>query len=146
MAVPPIPEGFHTITPYLSVEGADRFIDFVKTAFKAKEMMRIPSPDGSIMHAQVLIGDSPLMMTEACEKLPAMPASIYLYVEDTDATYARSIVAGAVSIHDPADQFYGDRSSGVKDPFGNLWWIGTQQEIVSPEKLKQRMASFQDGQ
>ncbi len=90
------------------------------------------------MHAQVKIGDSFVMMGEPMGEFQPMPASIYLYVEDTDATYQRALEAGATSIMEPADQFYGDRNAGVKDPFGNLWWIGTHIEDVSPEEIEKR--------
>jgi uncharacterized glyoxalase superfamily protein PhnB len=139
MAVKPIPEGYHTITPHLTVQGVAKLIDFLKKAFDAKEIMSHPGPDGRIMHAEVKIGDSIVMMGEAGGEWQPMPAALYIYVPDTDATYKRAIQAGATSVREPADQFYGDRSGGVKDPCGNQWWIGTHKEDVSPEEMKKRM-------
>ena len=138
MAVKPIPEGYHTVTPYLVVKGVAKLIDFLKQAFDAKEMHRTTQPDGTIMHAEVRIGDSAVMMGEARNEAQSMPGSIYLYVNDTDATYKRAIQAGATSIMEPADQFYGDRNGGVKDPVGNHWWIATHIEDVSSEELAKR--------
>ncbi len=138
MAVKPIPDGFHTVTPYLIVEGVSALIDFLKAAFNAKEHHRTTLPNGRVMHAQVQIGDSMIMMGEAMEGFPAMPASIYLYVPDTDAMYRKAIEAGAQSVMEPADQFYGDRNAGVRDAAGNMWWIGTHIEDVAPEEIAKR--------
>jgi PhnB protein len=137
--VKPIPEGFHTVTPYLVVEGAARLLEFLKRAFGAQEL-EPPStrPDGTILHAAVRIGDSPVMLAEASEPWKPMPTGIYLYVEDTDATYRRALEAGGTSLMEPADQFYGDRNAGVKDPSGNFWWISTHVEDVPPEEMKRR--------
>ncbi len=121
MTVKPIPDGFHSVTPYLIVEGVPGLIDFLKAAFDAKEIHRTDLPDGRVMHAQLQIGDSMVMMGEAMEGLPAKPASLYLYVHDADAVYKRALEAGAESLMEPADQFYGDRNAGVKDPTGNTW-------------------------
>src|SRR5918996_1347556 len=101
-----------------------------------------PIPDGTIMHAEVKIGDSTLMMGEASDKWKPMPASIYLYVNDADLVYKRALQAGATSLMPPADQFYGDRHGSVKDPAGNIWWIATHKEDVSPEQLKERAEAF----
>jgi PhnB protein len=138
MAVKPIPEGYHTVTPYLTVQGAANLIDFLKQAFEAQETERITQPDGAIGHAEVRIGDSIVMMTDAGGERKPMPSGIYLYVNDTDAVYQRALQAGAASIMEPADQFYGDRSAGVQDPSGNHWWIATHKEDVPPEELKKR--------
>jgi uncharacterized glyoxalase superfamily protein PhnB len=142
MAVKPIPEGYHTVTPYLIVPGVPKLIDFLKAAFGAEETHRMAGPDGTVMHAQVRIGDSVVMMAEAAGPWKPMPAGIYLYVEDTDATYRRALEAGATSLMEPADQFYGDRSAGVKDPSGNSWWIATHKEDVPPEELRRRHEAF----
>jgi PhnB protein len=142
LAVTPIPEGYHTVTPYLVVQGVPTLIDFLKQAFDAQEIMRIPRPDGAIMHAEVRIGDSAVMMGEAMGEFQPMPGSIHLYVNDADATYQRALQAGATSIMEPADQFYGDRSAGVVDPVGNRWWIATHQEDVPPEELARRAEAF----
>jgi PhnB protein len=103
-------------------------------------MHRFSGPDGTVGHAEVRIGGSPVMMGEARGPWPAMPCAIYLYVNDTDAVYRRALAAGATSLMEPADQFYGDRNAGVKDPCGNFWWIATHKEDVSPEELQARAA------
>lgn len=139
MAAKPIPEGHHTVTPYLLLHGAGKLIDFLKRAFNAQEMMRHALPDGRIMHAQVKIGDSILMMGEPPPEWKPVPASFYLYVPDVDAVYNQAMSAGAVSMSAPRDEFYGDRVSGVKDPFENTWWIATHKEDVSDEELMRRM-------
>lgn len=138
MAVKPIPEGYNTVTPYLIVKGVPALIDFLKQAFDAKEIERHSQPDGSVMHAEVKIGDSILMMGEAAGKWSPMPAGFYLYVTDTDAVYKRAMQSGATSVMEPMDQFYGDRNAGVKDPSGNQWWIATHKEDVSREELAKR--------
>lgn len=136
--VRPIPEGYHTITPYLIVEGVPKLIDFLKSVFGAEEMERFTDSKGGISHAEVRIGDSVLMMGEATTDWKAMPASLYIYVKDTDAAFNRALQAGATSIKEPADQFYGDRNAGVKDPSGNCWFIATHVEDVSREEMKRR--------
>ena len=138
MAVKPIPDGYHTITPYLVVQGAPKLIDFLQQAFEAQETERITQPDGTIGHAEVRIGDSVVMMAEARGEWKPMPSAMYLYVNDTDAVYQRALQAGAISTMEPANQFYGDRSAGVRDPSGNQWWIATHQEDVPPNELKKR--------
>ncbi len=138
MAVKPIPEGLHTVTPYLVVSGVARLIDFLKQAFDATEMHRSTRPDGTVMHAQVKIGDSPIMMGEVWGEFPPKAASLYLYVPDTDVVYKRALAAGAVSIMEPMDMFYGDRNGGVKDFAGNEWWIATHIEDVPPAELERR--------
>lgn len=135
--VKPVPAGYHSVTPYLMVDGAAALIDFLKEAFEAVETERLPGPDGKVGHAEVRIGDSVVMMGEG-DRYGVMPAAIYLYVPDVDACYARALAAGATSLMEPADQFYGDRSGGVKDAFGNLWFVATHKEDVSPEELARR--------
>ncbi len=143
MAVKPVPEGYHTATPYLIVPNVAGVIDFLKQAFGAEEIHeRMQRPDGAIMHAEVRIGNSPIMMGEPTGQFQPMPASIYLYVADTDAAYQRALKAGGTSLMEPADQFYGDRNAGVRDPAGNVWWIGTHKEDVSPEELRRRAAQM----
>ena len=137
-AVKPIPEGFHAVTPYLLVEDAAGLIPFLEKAFGAKLLGRYDAPDGRLMHASLEIGDSKVMMGQAAAEWPAMPCMIHLYVEDTDAVYRRAVEAGARSIREPADQFYGDRSAGVADPAGNQWWISTHVEDVSDEEIARR--------
>ena len=146
MAVKPIPEGYHSVTPYLVVQGVPTLLDFLKHAFDATEIMRMPRPDGAIMHAEVRIGDSIVMMGEATGEFQPMPASIHLYVHDADATYQRALQAGATSTMEPADQFWGDRHAGVMDPVGNRWWIAMHQEDVPPEELERRADAFRQQQ
>jgi len=141
MPVKPIPEGYHSVTPYLVVEGVAALIDFLKQAFDAHEIERMARPDGTIQHAEVRIGDSVVMMGETPAETESMPTTLYLYVSDTDATYARALQAGATSVREPADQFYGDRSAGVKDRSGNFWYIATHVEDVSREELARRAAA-----
>ena len=141
MSVKPIPEGYHSVTSYLLVEDVARLIDFLKQAFQATEMHRMSRPDGRVGHAEVKIGDSMVMMGEAQGDWKPMPATLYLYVEDTDAVYRQALAAGAASIMEPADQFYGDRNAGVKDPCGNVWWIATHIEDVSREEIARRAAA-----
>lgn len=140
MAVKPIPEGYHTVTPYLVVEGAAGLIDFLKQAFDAQEVFRMPGPNDTVGHAEVKIGDSMIMLADAGAEHPARPCMICLYVEDVDTLYQRAVAAGATSIKEPANQFYGDRSGGVTDASGMQWWISTHIEDVSPEELQKRAA------
>ena len=142
MSVKPIPEGFHSVTPYLVVPGVARLIDFLKQAFEAQELHRTAQPDGTVMHAEVRIGDSVVMMGETMGERKPMPGCIYLYVNDTDAVYRRALQAGATSLMEPADRFYGDRNAGVQDPAGNQWWIATHQEDVSPEEMAKRVEAY----
>lgn len=138
MAVKPIPEGYSTVTPYLVVEGASKLIDFAKQAFGAEERSRMDMPDGKVGHAEIVIGDSIIMLSDAAGEWKPIPAMIHLYVEDADKTYQRALEAGATSLQEPADQFYGDRSSGVLDPVGNRWWIATHVEDVPPDEMNKR--------
>jgi PhnB protein len=125
------PPGFATLTPYLFVTGAARFIAFLAEAFGAEEIGRSTLPDGRIAHAQLRLGNAMLMASEAVERYPAMPGSFYLYVTDVDATMARALAAGARLELEVADMPYGDRQGGVRDPFGNLWWI-SQRLVDAP--------------
>ncbi|MCW5981917.1 MAG: VOC family protein [Bryobacteraceae bacterium] len=143
MAVKARPEGYHTITPYLVVPGARALIDFLKRAFGAEEPHELmAADDGSIMHAEVRIGDSVIMMGESSAQWPPMPAMLYLYLDDVDAAYRRALEAGATSIREPADQFYGDRNATVKDPSGNLWCIAVHKEDVSREEMARRAEAY----
>ena len=138
MAVTPIPEGYHTLTPYLIADDLDTLIDFLKTAFGATENERLPGKDGKTGHADVSVGDSHVMLGAAQESWPALPCMTYVYVPDTDATFARALAAGATSVQEPGDMFYGDRNAGVKDPLGNYWWIATRLEDLSRAELEKR--------
>lgn len=136
MTVKPIPDGYTSITPYLTVKGVDTLLDFVKKAFDADETVRMPRDDGSIGHAEVAIAGSIVMMGEPRDE--PMPGMIHLYVDDCDATYRRALESGATSVQEPADQFYGDRTAGVKDPTGNVWWIAKHIEDVPDEEMARR--------
>jgi len=138
VAVKPIPDGHNTVSPYLVVPGVAKLIDFLKEAFQARELYRSARPDGTIMHANLKIGDSMVMMGEAAGAFPARPCNLYLYVTDVDATYTKAVRAGGESVMEPRDQFYGDRNAGVRDPSGNTWWLATHVEDVAPDELERR--------
>jgi PhnB protein len=123
-----VPEGYQAVIPYLVVDGAEKVIEFLKQTFHAKEMLRMAGPDGKIGHTEVRIGDCVVMLSDAQGPWKPMPAMIYVYTEDVDAVYQRALQAGATSVSEPKDQFYGDRSAGVTDACGNQWWIGTHIE------------------
>jgi uncharacterized glyoxalase superfamily protein PhnB len=143
MAVKPIPGGYRSITPYLIVEGAARLLQFCKQAFGAQEVFPpMPAPGGTIGHAEVRLGDSIVMMADATPEWRPLNSMIHYYVDDVDAVYKRALQAGATSLREPADQFYGDRSATVKDPCGNLWTISTHKEDVSREELERRVAAM----
>ena len=142
-AAKPVPKGFHTVTPYITAQGADKVIAFMQQAFGAEfDHEPMKRPDGSLMHATLKIGDSMVMIAEAPEPAKAMPASLYLYLPNVDAAYQRAIKAGATSVMEPADQFYGDRCGGVKDPAGNQWFLATHIEDVQVAELKRRADEF----
>ncbi len=143
--VKPVPEGYHSVTPYLVVRGVDRLIEFLQQGLGAVEKERHARPDGVVMHAELKVGNSMLMMGEAPDEHAAAPSNLYLYVEDVDRTYRQALQAGGTSVREPADQFYGDRIGGVKDPSGNTWWISTHVEDVSPEELERRQRAGQQG-
>ena len=135
----PIPDGYHSVTTYLTVPGVARLMEFLKQAFGAIEIERMQDPSGRVAHAQMKIGDTLVMMGEP--QGPGQqpkPCNLYLYVEDVDAVYQRAIAAGGKSISEVKDQFYGDRSGGVEDPSGNGWWIATHIEDVSSEEIARR--------
>jgi PhnB protein len=119
------PAGFHSVTPYLVVPGADRLLQFLKDAFDAEEVGVYRKEDASIMHAELRIGDSIIEMGQANDKWTATPASLHLYVPDTDAVYHKALAAGAESLTEPTDAPYGDRTAGIKDPSGNHWFLAT---------------------
>ena len=140
MAVKPVPEGYRTVTPYLLVRDAAKLIDFLTQGFGGIERHRTTLPNGVVMHAEVQIGDSRVMLGQVPLGHAPMAAGIYLYVPDADAVYAGAINAGAVAITPPSDQFYGDRVGGVNDPAGNTWWIATHQEDVPADEIARRAA------
>ena len=121
------PDGYSTVSPYLIAAGAQQVIDFLKQTFGASELRRYDLPDGSIMHAEVRIGDAVVMLGDAGESWPAVPSHVHVYVEDVDATYRRALQAGGVPVQSPERKGDDpDRRGGVKDPAGNTWWIATQ--------------------
>ncbi len=123
------------------MDGIANYIEFLKRAFDAKEEHRSSAPDGTVMHAAVKIGDSMVMMGQAMGDWKATSTMIYMYVEDVDAAFRRAVEAGATVIREPQNEFYGDRSGGVKDPAGNQWWVATHIEDVAPEELQRRFAA-----
>ena len=138
MSVKPIPENYPRVSPYLIVKDCAKTIDFLKYVFGAVEREKMEMPDGTINHAEVTIGDSVIMMGKASENHSPQNTMLYIYVEDTDAVYKRAIEKGAVSVMEPADQFYGDRNAGVRDKDGVNWWMATHIEDVSEEELQKR--------
>jgi PhnB protein len=136
----PVPDGYHTVTPYLVVEDAGRLIEFLTAAFGAKVRSSHKRPDGKVAHAELGIGDSIIMLGSAQGDAKPMTTALYMYVPDCDALYRRALAAGGISIGEPKDQFYGDRHGGVKDPCGNTWWVATHIEDVSEQELMRRMA------
>jgi PhnB protein len=148
--VKPIPDGYHAVTPYLIVGDGARAIEFYKQAFGAVEVMRMHGPGGKVGHAEIRIGDSPIMLADefpGCDtrspaSLGGSPVSIYLYVEDADTVFARAVAAGATAVRPVEDQFYGDRTGGLRDPFGHIWHVGTHREDLSAEELRRRHEEF----
>ena len=138
MAVKAKPDGYHAVTQYLVVDGAAKLIHFLEEVFDAHEVESLAAPDNRIGHAELRIGDSVVMLGDARGEHRPLQAMLYVYVDDADAVYQRALAAGATSMQAPVDQFYGDRSAGVKDAFGNLWWIATHIEDVPPAELKRR--------
>ncbi len=147
MAIKPIPAGYHTATPYLIVNDAAKAIDFYKRGLGATEIMRFDAPGGNIGHAEIKIGDSIIMLADeypemgyrSPQSIGGTPVSIYLYVDDVDRLFKQAIGAGAKELRPVKDQFYGDRSGTLSDPFGHVWSIGTHKEDVAPEELQRRM-------
>ena len=144
--VNPVPEGFHTVTPYVTVRGAAGAIEFYKRAFGAREIFRWTDSDGDIRHAEVVIGDSPIMVTDEAPEFGmsgphspgASPVHMFLYVEDADATFDRAVAAGATELMPVEDSHDGDRRGGVTDPYGHVWYIATHIENISREDLQKR--------
>jgi PhnB protein len=149
MAVKAIPDGYYSLTPYLVIKGAAEAIEFYKKAFGASEILRMPGPGGRLMHAEVKIGNSVLMLAdENPERGHLSPASrggntssVMLYTDDVDATFKKAVAAGAKSQSEPTDMFWGDRMANLTDPFGHSWAIATHKEDVSPEEMEKRMAT-----
>ncbi len=150
MSTKAIAPGFHSVTPYLTIKNAVEALEFYKKAFGVIEKYKILMPDGRLGHAQIQLGDSQIMFAEECpewgnkspETLGGTPVTLYVYVEDVDAFFERAVGAGAIELHPVADQFYGDRSGHLKDPFGHVWCIATPKEKVSPEEIEKRMEAM----
>ena len=150
MAVSPIPAGYHSVTPYLISADAAASIEFYKAAFNATELMRLPGTGGKVMHAEVRIGDSAVMLSDESPEMNAKsprsyggtPVSLMVYVEDVDALFAQAIAAGGKQIRPVQDQFYGDRAGMLEDPSGHTWTLATHVEDLTPEEIAQRMASM----
>ncbi|MBP7146949.1 MAG: VOC family protein [Acidobacteria bacterium] len=150
MAAKPVPEGFHTVTPYLIVNDGRAAIEFYKQAFGASEEYRMDGPGGKVMHAEIRIGDSHVMLADEFpdmgyrgpQALGGSPVSLLLYVEDVDARFQRAVAAGAKVLRPVEDQFYGDRTGTLADPFGHVWSIATHKEDVPPDEIKRRMAEM----
>jgi PhnB protein len=148
--VKPIPDGYTAVTPYLTVKGAAQAIEFYKNAFGAEEVMRVPGPDGKLMHAEIRIGGAVVMLHDEAPQWRAFSpqtigdtaSSIMLYVDDVDGVFDRALQAGATQLMEVADQFYGDRCGGLKDPFGHKWTVSTHVEDVSAEEIARRMAEM----
>lgn len=152
MAVKPIPDGYPAVTPYLIVTGAARAIEFYTQVFGATETMRLAGPNG-VAHAEIRIGDSVVMLADESPEMGfrgpksfgGTPVSLMLYVDDVDATFQRAIAAGAASRRAVQDQFYGDRSGTLEDPFGHVWTVATHVEDVSPQEIDRRLAAMHGG-
>ena len=147
--VKPVPDGYHTATPYLTIRGAAEAIDFYKRAFGAKELFRMPSPDGKIVHAEITIGDSHIMLadesdraeTKAPQTLKGSTAGIFLYLKDVDTAFKQAVKAGAKETMPVQNMFWGDRFGKLTDPFGHRWMLATHIEDVSPAEMEERMAA-----
>jgi PhnB protein len=151
--VKPIPDGYHALTPYLSIKGAAEAIEFYKTAFGAIEVMRMAQPDGRVGHAELTIGDAKLMLADEFPEMNfrsphsfgGTPVHLHLFVEDVDAVVKRALAAGAKEVRPVQDQFYGDRLGTVADPYGHVWHVATHKEDLSMEELKRRAAAQHKG-
>lgn len=152
MSVPPIPDGYHSLTPYLVCKGATAAIEFYTKAFNAVEIMRLDMPGGMIGHAEMKIGNSHLMLADECDEVSAPPVhgnsgtGFCLYVENCDEVFAQAIAAGATEKRPMQDQFYGDRSGTITDPFGHVWTIATHIEEITPEEMSERMKGWVESQ
>ncbi|MGD0791842.1 MAG: VOC family protein [Terriglobales bacterium] len=141
-----IPKGYNTVTPYLVIKGAAKAIDYYKKVFGATEVMRMPAPDGRIGHAELTIGDSRIMLADenpsmgnrSAESIGASPVSLLVYLPDCDKVVAKAVAGGAKILKPVEDQFYGDRSGFIQDPFGHLWGVATHKEDVSAKEMEKR--------
>ena len=155
MAVKPIPDGYHSATPHIVLDDCAGALEFYKKAFGAEEMIRMPGPGGKIIHAEMRIGDSPIMLNDEMPAMPGQPgvykspksaglstSAIFLYVEDCDASYDRAVQAGCTARMPLMDMFWGDRYGQVIDPYGHTWAIATHKEDLTPEEIGKRQAEF----
>ena len=146
MAIKPIPDGYHSVTPYLSIQGAAEAIEFYKRAFNATELFRLVAPSGEIGHAEIKIGDSPIMLADPCEEgtfrnpqsLGGSSVGLHVYVDDVDALFTQAVDAGAKIVRPVQDQFYGDRTGTLEDPFGHVWFLATHKKELTPEEINKR--------
>ena len=153
MSVKPIPEGYHSVTPHLMVNGGVAAIEFYKKAFGAVELFRFPAPGGKIGHAEIKIGDSPIMLADEFpdmgylgpKSIGGSPVSLLIYVEDVDSVFNRAVEAGATAKEAVTDKFYGDRTGTVVDPFGHIWHVATHKEDVPMEEMEQRAKAAHPG-
>ena len=154
MTIKSIPDGYHSVTPYLSIKGAAQAIEFYKRAFSATELFRLVAPSGEIGHAEIKIGDSPIMLADPCEEgafrnpqsLGGSSVGLHVYVEDVDALFVQAVDAGAKAVKPVQDQFYGDRTGTLEDPFGHVWFLATHKEELTPEEINRRAeALFKQG-
>jgi PhnB protein len=136
------PDGYHSVTPYAVVPDATTLIDFATSVLGGTLKERMDRDDGSVMHAEVTVGDSLLMLSSTDEENPPFPAMLHVYVDDVDAVYEAALARGATSLRKPDDQFYGDRVGGVVDTQGNQWWLATRVEDVSPEEMERRLTAM----
>ena len=133
-----VPEGYHTVTPYLVVDNAKGLMEFLRNAFNANIRAVMDRDDGRVMHAEVSIGDSILMISDTMEGMQAQTAMLYLYLDDVDSVFQKALQAKGTSVREPKDEFYGDRSGAVRDEWGNMWWIATHVEDVDPKEMERR--------
>ena len=150
MSVKPIPAGHHTVTPYLAIKNGAKALEFYKKAFGAKVVSRLMMPDGRLGHAEIRLGDSLIMLSDefpeyggtSPQRLGGSPVCLHLYVRNVDAFFKRAVRAGAKALKPVMDQFYGDRSGQLKDPFGHLWWVATHKEDVPQKELEKRVKTM----
>jgi len=151
MAVKPTPNGYHSVTPYLLLQDAAAALDFYQKAFNATELFRLPTPDGKIGHAEIKVGNSPIMLADDCGtegswRNPKLAGGtsigLHVYVEDVDGMFDRALEAGAKVVRPVQDQFYGDRTGRLEDPFGHVWFLATHKEDLTPEEINRRAAEL----